>query len=369
MDPRLHPLRAAVVRTGQARAFLALAAACSLWGGSFLFAKVALAEMDPGHVLLYRFGLAAAPLSILVARSHVLPRGEDWPLLVLTGILCVPVTMLVQLEGLTRTSVTSASLIVGTGTPLLALAAVLFERERLGRIGWLAVALSCLGITVMVGLPGAGRAWLGDLLVFLSMAVSAAWILLSRRLVRRYPPAIASAWILIAGTVVLVPIVLAVDGSPPVTLSASAWGSLIALAVGCTVAAFLLWNWGVDRVAAGRAAPFINLQPVVGAALGILLMRDALGLWTAAGGTLVLLAAALASLPGTSGNLGVAGPARTRRPSARGRRFERSGNPPASRPRARRSPIPRRSRAVPAGFSEARPRARGDGPGDALGAR
>lgn len=285
------------MRVGPGRAFVALAAACGLWGGSFLFAKVAMAEMGPSHVLLYRFALAAAPLSILVARSRVLPRAEDWPLLVVTGVLCVPVTMLVQFEGLARTSVTSASLIVGAGTPLLALAAVLFERERLGRIGWLAVALSCLGIVVMVGLPGEGGGWLGDLLVFLSMAVSAAWILLSRRLVRRYPPAIASAWILIAGTVVLVPVVWMWDGPPPVDLSGRAWGSLLALAVGCTVAAFLLWNWGVERVPAGSAAPFLNLEPVVGAALGIVLLGDALGPGTAAGGTFVLLAAGLASVP------------------------------------------------------------------------
>lgn len=286
---------------GRMPAFLALAAACSLWGASFLFAKVALAEMGPSHVILYRFGLAMVPLSVLVALSGVRPRAGDWPLFALTGVLCVPVTMLVQFEGLDRTSVTSASLIVGTGTPLLALAAVLFERERLGGIGWLAVALSCLGIAVMVGLPGEDRAWLGDLLVFVSMGVSAAWILLSRRLVRRYPPALASAWILILGTVALAPVVWALDGPPPLAPSGASWGSLLALALGCTVVAFVLWNWGVDRVPAGRAAPFINLEPVVGAGLGIVLLGDTLGVGTVAGGALVLLAAGLASLPQADG--------------------------------------------------------------------
>lgn len=283
---------------GRSAAFLALAAACSLWGASFMFAKVALVEMSPGHVLFYRFLLAAVPLAILALRSRVRPRAVDWPLIVLTGLLCVPVTMLVQFEGLARTSVTSASLIVGTGTPLIALGAVLFDRERLGGIGWLAVGLSCLGIAAIVGLPDEGRGPLGDLLVFLSMAVSAAWILLSRRLVQRYPPAIASAWILVVGTAALVPIVWASSGPPPVLLAGSTWGSLVALALGCTVAAFVLWNWGVERVPAGRAAPFINLEPVVGGLLGIGFLGDALGMGTAVGGGLVLLAAGLASLPG-----------------------------------------------------------------------
>lgn len=283
---------------GRSAAFLALAAACSLWGASFLFAKVALVEMSPAHVLFYRFALAAVPLSILAVRTRIRPRAGDWPLIVLTGLLCVPISMLVQFEGLARTSVTSASLIVGTGTPLIALGAVLFDRERLGGIGWLAVGLSCLGIAVMVGLTDEGRGPLGDLLVFLSMVVSAAWILLSRRLVQRYPSSSASAWILVSGTAAMVPIVWATSGPPPVTLAGSTWGSLLALALGCTVAAFLLWNWGVERVPAGRAAPFINLEPVVGAALGIGFLGDALGVGTAVGGGLVLLAAGLASQPG-----------------------------------------------------------------------
>jgi drug/metabolite transporter (DMT)-like permease len=63
------------------------------------------------------------------------------------------------------------------------------------------------------------------------------------------------------------------------------------------VAAFLLWNWGVARVPAGRAAPFLNLEPVVGAALGVGILGDALAAGTVAGGVLILGAAGLASMP------------------------------------------------------------------------
>jgi drug/metabolite transporter (DMT)-like permease len=122
-------------------------------------------------------------------------------------------------------------------------------------------------------------------------------VLLSRRLVQRYSPALASAWILLVGTATLVPMVWLREGPPPIALSGRAWGSLLVLAVACTVAAFLLWNWAVGRVPAGRAAPFLNLEPVVGAALGVALLGDPLGAGTLAGGVLVLGAAGLASPP------------------------------------------------------------------------
>lgn len=286
---------------GDRRAPLALALACALWGSAFLFAKLAFEELDPGHVLLYRFGLTAALLVPVVARGRPTPRPADWPLIAVTGFLCVPATMLIQFEGLARTTVTSASLLIGTGTPLLALAAVAVERERLGQIGWAAVGLSCIGIVVMVGRPDDGGAWLGNLLVFLSMVVATAWILLSRRLVRRYPPSVASAWVLIVGTITLVPLVWLREGSPPLLLASRTWGSLFVLAVACTVVAFLLWNWAVDRVPAGRAAPFLNLEPVVGSALGVAILGDSLTASTILGGLLILTAAGLASLPDKTG--------------------------------------------------------------------
>lgn len=305
------------------KAPIALALACALWGSAFLFAKVAFEELGPGHVLLYRFVLTAALLVPIVARGRVVPHRRDWPLFVLTGFLCVPATMLIQFEGLARTSVTSASLLIGTGTPLLAMAALVVERERLGRRGWVAVLLSCVGILVMVGRRGEDGAWIGNLLVFLSMVVATAWILLSRRIVRRYAPAVASGWILIVGTVTLIPLVWLREGVPPIALSHRAWGSLLVLAVACTVSAFLLWNWAVDRVPAGRAAPFLNLEPVVGAALGVAILGDPLGAATVMGGTLILAAAGLASLPGGDPRPAPKPPTAVLRPSPIGRELTR----------------------------------------------
>ena len=150
MDPPRDPLRSPAVtsRIGPApgaMAPLALALACALWGSAFFFAKIAFAELSPGHVLLYRFLITAALLVPVVVRARSVPGRRDWLLFAVTGFLCVPATMLIQFEGLARTSVTSASLLIGTGTPLLALAALVVERERLGARGWSAVALSCVG--------------------------------------------------------------------------------------------------------------------------------------------------------------------------------------------------------------------------------
>ena len=56
--------------------WLLLVALSVLWGGSFFFAEVALAELPPLTVVLDRVGLAAVALALLVraAGGHRAPR-------------------------------------------------------------------------------------------------------------------------------------------------------------------------------------------------------------------------------------------------------------------------------------------------------
>ena len=171
--------------------------------------------------------------------------------------------------------------------------AVLFEAERPGRGGWAAVAVSSLGVLLLVGLPGEGNDWRGNLLVFLSMGVSVAWVLMSKRLVQRYPVVQATGWIVLFGTLFLIPLSLAWAGPPSVSLSGTAWASLIGLGLGCTVVAFVLWNWGVARVGAGPAGVYLNLEPIGGALLGILVLGEPLTAGIVSGGALILGAAGL----------------------------------------------------------------------------
>lgn len=277
---------------------LAVVTGCVLWGVSFPLAKVVLGSLSPAHLVLMRFVLAAPVLGVIAARGRRWPTRGEFPLLVATGVLCVPVTYLLQFAGLARTTVTSASLLVATATPLLALAGWVVDGERMGVRGWMAVVLSTAGAVLLVRTPGAGRTWTGDALVLLSIVVSVAWVLLSKRLSRVYGAPAATAWILLIGTVVLAPAVLAAEGAPTLTLSPGVWISLIALALGSTVGAFVLWNVGLARMESGRAAVFVNLEPVIGAAAGVALFGDVLGPALAGGGALVLTGAVLASVGG-----------------------------------------------------------------------
>jgi len=58
-----------------------------------------------------------------------------------------------------------------------------------------------------------------------------------------------------------------------------------------TATTTVLWNWGLKRVPASQAGIFVNLEPLVGAILGVLLLHEDLGIMALAGGGLIIAGA------------------------------------------------------------------------------
>jgi drug/metabolite transporter (DMT)-like permease len=279
-------------------AFLALATAGALWGTGFPLGKIALASMPVGHMIFYRFlfgVLALVPVAIL--QRLPLPRWEDVPRIFVAGAFYVPIQFLIQFEGLARTTVAHASLMVGALPVLIAVGAVAFTHETLDRIGWLTLSASTAGAALIVSGAdsSAGRATMsGDLLVILSLVAAVGWVLTSKSLMRPrggYTAVGTSVYVMFAGTAVLAVWIFIVDGPPPIVLPPAAWGAVIASGVVATAATTLLWNWGLTRVPASRAGVFLNLEPVVGVILGVTLLHERLGPLAMLGGALIIGAA------------------------------------------------------------------------------
>ncbi len=283
--------------TGSKSAVAALATACILWGAAFPFARIGLRELPVSHLILLRFGVASTLLMPMVIQQGSWPRRRNIPRYLLVGFLAIPVTYLLQFNGLALTTISRASVIIGGLPPMLALASAGFLNERGSAHHWIGMVLSGLGMLMIVGLPRPAGSWRGDVLVFLSTLVSTAWILMSQKLSREEGPLTATAGVLFSGTLTSAPIALLWEGALDVHVSLAAWGSILALGLPCTVLAFVLWNWGLEKMSAGRASVFLNLEPLVGAALGVALWREPLGIGLIVGGTLIVGGAAFVSLP------------------------------------------------------------------------
>src|SRR3977135_3057548 len=128
---------------------LALATAGCLWGTGFYFGKVALTEMPVASMVLFRFAFACAGLLPVIFSDLPHFAGSEWGWVFTASALGVPIQYLVQFKGLSLTTVSHASLMVGTLPMLLAIAAVVCAGERLHFAGWLALAASTFGAALI----------------------------------------------------------------------------------------------------------------------------------------------------------------------------------------------------------------------------
>ncbi len=275
--------------------------ACALagcfWGTGFYFGKVVLASMGVGHMVFYRFVFACIGLLPFALRHRPQLNAREWRLLLIASFFGIPVQYLVQFYGLSLTTVSHASLMVGSMPVLLGAAATLFAGERLDRIGWGALISSTIGVAMIVlaghhTSGGKGPSLIGDLLVLAALLVSLFWILMNKRLMERHPPAVITVYGVYTGAVMIAAWVLFHDGTPPVhDVPMAAWLASAASGLFCTAGSTLLWNWGIHHVPASRAAVFLNIEPMLGSFLGVELLGDRLGPAAWVGGALILAAA------------------------------------------------------------------------------
>ena len=275
--------------------FGACALASSFWGCGFFFGKIALAEMSFAHMVLYRF-LFSLPLLLPLLITHP-PRfsRHEWTLLLTASFLGVPIQFLLQFFALSITTVSHASLMVGTMPVLLAVGAAIFAHERLDRIGWIALAASTSGaalIALSSRNSAGGPSLKGDILVVLSLTIALGWILLNKQLMQRHSSITVTAYGIATGTLMLLVWVPIRYGLPPLAhVSPKAWLSLAASGLICTATTTLLWNWGLTQVPASQAGILLNMEPLIGSLLGIFFLGDRLGLTAWLGGALILGAA------------------------------------------------------------------------------
>jgi drug/metabolite transporter (DMT)-like permease len=271
---------------------LCLVGATAFWAGNYVIGEAVVDTIDPLSLTLLRWAIAVVPLLVL---AHWIERPDwraalrRWPLMLLLALLGMAAFPLALYEALRHTTAVNAGLITAVNPALITLVAVLVLREVLGWRGWTGIALSLLGV-ILVILAGSGSALtavevnLGDLLVLVSIAVWTAYTILSRRL-HGVPPITATA-IQAALTVIVLAPVAAGNGIALPGDATSGW-ALVFIGVFPSVGAYLLWNLALRTLQASTGGVFLNLMTVFIVVAGLLLGTP-IGWLQVLGGILVL---------------------------------------------------------------------------------
>jgi drug/metabolite transporter (DMT)-like permease len=272
--------------------FLARIAAGVLWGTTVPLSKVALGWMPPAWLAFARFALAAA---ILMVASRSRLRAACSPAILISGGLGYGGSVLLQNLGLERTSVTHAALLIGATPVLVAIMAAALRHSVARPLAWAGFGLSLAGVGFIASGQGSAATLGGDGLVLGAQLVSASFTVSQARLLRGRDPLAVTGLQLLSAAVLVLPIALTTEHHLAGPVSPAALLATIGLVLAGTVGPTALFAFGQSKVAADVAGAFLNIEPLVGAILGMALFADPLGPVQVAGGLAIMAGIGLSS--------------------------------------------------------------------------
>lgn len=272
-----------------------------LWGGSFFFAKVALAELQPLTVVFCRVCFAALALNIVLAVSGrpLFRAGAPWRSFVAMGLLNNLLPFGLIFWGQTQIASGLASILNAT-TPLFTLVVAHFttQDERISGSKLVALLVGLCGVAVLVGpsLPASGQSTAGQF-ACLGAALSYAFAGIYGRRFRSMAvaPLDAAAGQVTASTMLILPIMLMVDRPWAMAAFPSdiAWAALGGLALLSTALAYVLYFRILAEAGPTNLLLVTFLIPVTAILLGALFLDERLLPRQFAGMLLIGLALAL----------------------------------------------------------------------------
>jgi drug/metabolite transporter (DMT)-like permease len=284
------------MKRNRSRALAALIAAGLLWGTTVPLSKVALEWLPAGWLTFVRFGVACLIL-LAVSRSGI--RAAFRPAVLASGAIGYGGSVLLQNDGITKTSVSHAALLIGAVPVLVAIMAAVWHRRMARPLAWAGFAVSLAGVVLVTaarasGSSGAGGAAMGDGLVLASVLLSAALMIAQPRLLQGRDPVAVTAVQFLGAAFGVLPVAASSGGiSVPSGQDLVPALAVLALAVAGTMAPFTLFAYGQKSVPAEVAGAFVNIEPVVGAVAGVVVFGDPAGIGQLAGGLAILAGIAM----------------------------------------------------------------------------
>ncbi|WP_459616167.1 DMT family transporter [Bordetella sp. 2513F-2] len=268
----------------------------AVWGGSFLFIRIAVPEFGPAPLMVLRVGLAALvllPAAALAGELGVLRR--HWRAVLLVGAFNAALPFLfyayaAQTLGAGFLSVANAS------TPVWgAMIGWLWLKDRLPASRLIGLAIAMAGIVVLVWdklefhAGGTGPAVLASVAAPLCYGVAAN---ATKRYLSGINPLANATGSMLAASLLLLP--MAVWSWPAQPVSFAAWQATVLLALVCTGAAYVMFFRLIRSVGPTGAVSVTFLVPVFGVLWGMLFLDEAVTPRILGGAGVILAGTALA---------------------------------------------------------------------------
>ena len=278
------------------KGWLLFVALCVIWGIPYLLIRVAVRELPPPALVFLRTAPAALLLvPLALHRRELRPLLARWRWVAAYTVIELALPWLLMAHAEQRLSSSLAGLLVAT-VPLIA--AVLYRALGAGehfdarRLTGLFIGFAGVAALVGIDMTGSDLLAIAEVLV-VALCYASGPLMISRRLAGL--PTLG----VITASLALTAVGYAPAGllSMPASVSAQTVGAVAALALVCTVLAFLLYFALIHEVGPSRSTVITYVNPLVAVLLGVVILSEPFTLGIAVGMPLILLGSVLGTAP------------------------------------------------------------------------
>ena len=269
------------------------------WGSLYVVSKIALRTVPPVTLLALRY-LVAIPVlfAILKLRGKLrrMPR-RDVMTVAAIGVIGYFMSFCLQMLGISRLTGSISSLLGAMNPIFIPVLASFFLKEKLTAAKVLCVAVSMVGVVMIVGVNGTVDV-LGAGLMLLSVFLWSSASIIIRRVSGRYDP----MQVAMLGMIFALPLTGAWAAmelqSAAFSLPRESALAVLFMGIVGTAVAHTLWNTSLSLMDASFCSMFYPMQPLVSSILGVLILGETITPNFVIGGVIVCCGIVAAVLTG-----------------------------------------------------------------------
>jgi len=253
------------------------------WAGNSVVGRAFATDLPPIGMVFWRWIIASCILLPICIKPLIRDRyiiRQNLPYIFLQGFLSISAFNAILYWGLHYTTVLNTSLIQA-GMPVVTLFfSILILKKGVSKLGSIGILLSLIGVSWVVA-RGDLNTLLGlslnpgDLMMVTSVVLWSIYTVLLAKAPKGLSRRAFTFAMILAGIILLVPVYTwELSTGASITINQDTILAFSYIGVFPSVLAFLCWNRGVELVGANTAGVFLNLMPVFGAVLGMLLLGE-----------------------------------------------------------------------------------------------
>ena len=295
---------------------LAAITADVIFGMSFMFSKLALAVAQPTVLLAFRFTVAVAAMTLVIAVNALVGklrgrklfafslRGKPVYKLLLLGIVQPVAYFIFENYGILYTSSAVAGTIIAAVPVCCILMDVLVLHEKV-TLKQVLCAVCAIGGVALISAGGAVMvSALGMLFLLLTMLSDTLYYGISHSAAKLFTPFEMTYVMFVVGMVVFIPVALLHAGglTSPMILEplqdGQFWLAVLYLGLLSSVMAYGLLNFANSHLSVSETSLFSNVTTVVSVLAGVVLLKEPFSVWQMLGVVIILVCVFVANVSG-----------------------------------------------------------------------